>query len=161
VGTLKNKYPYIKLILVGPCLNKNYRALLEEEARKAGIDVCFLGSIKPSEMHRMYWLGDCFVLPTQFPEAFGLVNIEAMASGLPVIASNRGGIPEILHSANGILVEDYQNAAAFSQAIEKIIRFPSQRRDMEKRGLERAQHFSWENAAQRYCQFYEQLIIST
>ena len=161
VGTLKNKYPYIKLILIGPCLNKNYRTLLEQEGKNAGIDIRFIGSIEPSDMHRMYWLGDCFVLPTQFHEAFGLVNIEAMASGLPVIASNRGGVPEILHSESGILIEDYQNEEAFRQAIEQIIRFPSQRREMEKIGLDRAQHFSWENAAQRYCHFYEQLIIST
>jgi spore coat protein SA len=161
VGTLKNKYPYIKLILVGPCSNKKYRSLLIDEGKKAGIDICFTGPVKPSEMHRMYWLGDCFVLPTQFHEAFGLVNIEAMASGLPVIASNRGGVPEILNSSHGILVDDYQNARAFSQAIENMIRFPSQRKGLIKKGLVWVQQFSWEKAAERYCQFYEQLITST
>lgn len=161
VGTLKNKYPYIKLILVGPCFNTKYRTLLENEGKKAGIEIRFIGSVEPSEMHRTYWLGDCFVLPTQFLEAFGLVNIEAMASGLPVIASNRGGIPEILDSSNGILVDDYQNESAFSQAIEKVIRFPFRRKRMVKRGLETALRFSWEKAAQQYGHLYEQIINST
>lgn len=158
VGTLKKKYPYIKLILVGPCRNQNYRSYLQEEAQKADIELTFLGPVKASEMHMIYWLGDCFVLPTQFLEAFGLVNIEAMASGIPVIASNRGGIPEIIQNDHGILVDEYQNEHAFSQAIENILQHPSLAHKKVEKALERAANFCWEKVAERYHAFYEQLI---
>ena len=76
-----------RLLLVGSLNNHSYRKRLIQEAIKAKADMRIIGFKSPSEMQRAYWLGDVFVCPTQMKEAFGLVNVEAMASGLPVIAS--------------------------------------------------------------------------
>ena len=105
---LQKQTPAIRVILVGPS-SKSYRNELNRLARKLDVPLTFTGNMPPSIMHQAYWLGDCFICPTQFKEAFGLVNVEAMASGLPVIASHRGGIPEILNGQNGITICDYQN----------------------------------------------------
>jgi spore coat protein SA len=124
LGDVRKKYRCVRLIIVGPCISKKYKTRLQNEAQLAGVSVKFFKAVKPSAIHRMYWIGHCFVCPTQLPEAFGLVNVEAMACGLPVIASRRGGIPEIISESSGILIDDYENPQAFAKAILKVMSSP-------------------------------------
>lgn len=150
----RKKYPFLRVVLVGPSSPK-YRDKLTTLARKLQLPLTFVGEMSPSSMHRAYWLGDCFVSPTQFNEAFGLVNVEAMASGLPVIASHRGGIPEIISKRNGITIRDYRNPKAFSQAINRLIASPAMRRKFIVAGFHTArQRFSWSLVAAEYHRFY-------
>jgi spore coat protein SA len=155
VGHVRKKHPFVKLIIVGPCLSKDYKAKLLALAKQEKVPVHFFNKIKPSSMHRVYRLGNCFVCPTQFPEAFGLVNVEAMSNGLPVIASRRGGIPEIIDETSGILVDDYKNPQAFAFAIEQIIASPLLADSLAKKGREVVlQKFDWDMTASRYHDFY-------
>jgi glycosyltransferase involved in cell wall biosynthesis len=83
------------------------------------------------------------------PEPFGLVLIEAMAHGKPIVASRLGGIPEIVvHDQTGILCEP-NNQQDFVQTLLKLIREPELRREMGRRGQKRVQeNFSIEKAAE-------------
>ncbi|WP_019122739.1 glycosyltransferase family 4 protein [Brevibacillus massiliensis] len=153
-GIVKQKIPSVRLILVGRC-SKPYKQFLKQTAKKSGVDIRFLGKVSPADIHQIYWLGDCFVCPTQFKEAFGLVNVEAMASGLPVVASKRGGIPEIINPQNGILVRDYTNPQEFAKAIEKLILTPSLADTLAAEAqLTVHNHFDWAMAAARYEEIY-------
>ncbi|WP_052947611.1 glycosyltransferase family 4 protein [Aneurinibacillus tyrosinisolvens] len=158
-GYVREKYPFVRLLIAGPCNSEKYKARLMAEAQRCRVPVRFIGPVKPHRMHKVYWLGDCFVCPTQYEEAFGLVNVEAMASRLPVIASRRGGIPEIIDEQTGILVADYQDPAAFARAIERIITMPTFGRVLSK-GAERkaAQQFDWDNVSGSYDRFYSGLL---
>lgn len=90
--------PRLLLIGDGPS-----RAELEEMAKKLGLAAIFTG--RRLDMERMYSAMDVFLFPSICRESFGMVVIEAMASGLPVIASSVGGVPEIVKNGeNGILV---------------------------------------------------------
>jgi glycosyltransferase involved in cell wall biosynthesis len=97
------------------------RAELEEQSEKLGLagEVKFLGRISREEMQREMQGSNCFVLPTRY-EAFGAVLIEAMASGLPVIATRSGGPDTIVTKENGLLI-DPGSAAQLAEAMEQII----------------------------------------
>ncbi|SDC95851.1 Glycosyltransferase involved in cell wall bisynthesis [Paenibacillus sp. UNCCL117] len=111
-----------KLIIAGKG-RKSYIAKLRLQANKLRVPMMFLGSIPHTKIHQIYRLADCFVCPSQKHEAFGLVNVEAMASGVPVIASNIGGIKEIVaHGDNGYLVNNYTNDSSFAYYITKWLK---------------------------------------
>jgi glycosyltransferase involved in cell wall biosynthesis len=81
------------------------------------------------DWHRLYERADIFVLPTRF-DAFGLVFVEAIASGLPVIATNINAIPEIItHHESGLLVEP-GDTHCLAEAIRALVDDPDKRRSM-------------------------------
>ena len=87
---------------------------------------------------------DIFCCPSIWQEPFGMVNVEAMATGLPVVATRMGGIPEIFENGGALLVPP-NNAAAIADAIERLIANPEERRRIGEAGLRSfRQHFSWE-----------------
>jgi glycosyltransferase involved in cell wall biosynthesis len=79
----------------------------------------FLGRISREEMQKEMQMSSCFVLPTRY-EAFGAVLIEAMATGLPVIATRSGGPDSIVTPENGILV-DTEDPEQLARAMEEIM----------------------------------------
>ena len=118
VHRLMEKYPNVRLIFVGDGPDRNR---LEQEAQRLSMHhkVIFPGERK--DMERMYAAMDIFVLPSTCREAFGMVLIEAMAMGKPVIATPMGGIPEIVDDkVNGILVPP-QDPGAIAHAIVTYI----------------------------------------
>lgn len=98
------------------------RAELESKSEELGLgdEVDFLGRISRDEMEKEMQGANCFVLPTRY-EAFGVVLIEAMASGLPVIATRSGGPDSILTPENGLLV-DVDDAGQLAIAMKQIMK---------------------------------------
>lgn len=97
------------------------REELEQQAIKLGISdrVTFLGRLTREEMQKEMQGANCFVLPSRY-EAFGVVLIEAMATGLPVIATRSGGPDFIVTPENGLLIEP-ENADQLSVAMEQVM----------------------------------------
>jgi len=97
------------------------RSDLEQQAGALGVSdkVNFLGRLSREEMLTELQSANCFVLPTRY-EAFGVVLIEAMATGLPVIATRSGGPDSIVTKENGILIER-ENAAELAWAMHQIM----------------------------------------
>jgi N-acetyl-alpha-D-glucosaminyl L-malate synthase BshA len=105
-----------KLLLVG---DGPERPMAEELCRELGIcdDVRFVG--KQQDMEEIYAIADLFLLPSEY-ESFGLSALEAMAAGTPVIATNAGGLPEIVsHGVNGFLgnIGDVESMGDFGKII--------------------------------------------
>jgi starch synthase len=126
------------------------------------------------ELASFYSHATVFVCPSVY-EPFGLINLEAMACGTPVVASRVGGIPEVVvEGVTGLLVEvdsgeggDYEpkNPEAFSlrlaEAIRSLLQDPHRAKAMGAAGLRRVEeHFSWDRIAARTLNFYEELIAS-
>lgn len=128
-----------------------YISSIKRLAQQLHIRLTFTGYIPPTHIHQIYQLADVFVCPTKYHEGVPLVNSEAMASGIPVVASRRGGIPEMIqHNHNGILVTDYINPIAFAHAISRILRSRALARRLATNGRRRVvQKFSWDAAAIR------------
>jgi glycosyltransferase involved in cell wall biosynthesis len=118
---LCGRYPDLKLMYVGDGLE---REALKSESRALNLEdrVIFTGFRE--DMEKLYASMDLFILPSTCEEAFGRVLIEAMASGKPVIATETGGIPEIItDQVNGLLIPR-KDELAISDAIEKCITNP-------------------------------------
>ena len=127
-----------------------YLRQLKSLARRLGVRVTFLGNIPHEDIHGLYQAADCFICPSQRHESFGLVNVEAMASGLPVIASNNGGIREIIDSGyNGYLVKRYREPGAFANRLLQIGRNPALAARIGIQGRNDAlQMFEWQHTAE-------------
>lgn len=92
------------------------RASLKAQAERLGLKaVRFLGNVSQQELCRLYNSADTSIVPSR-REPFGLVAIEAMACGIPVIASNEGGLPDFVNNEVGALVEP-ENPEALAEAV--------------------------------------------
>lgn len=107
--------------------------------------VKLLGHIPREELAKRYALSDIFVLPTRF-ESFGIVLLEAMASGLPIIATNTTAVPELVRNGvNGILVPP-EDPIELSRAISDLIDDDEKRVMMSKNSLRlsRSIYYTWD-----------------
>lgn len=98
-----------------------------------------------------------FVLPS-FEEGFGLPALEAMASGVPVVASNRGSLPEVVGDA-GLLVNP-DDAEALASAIGRLLSEPGLWQTLRQHGLDRARQFSWDQTARDLHRAYQDAVTA-
>lgn len=120
----------------------------------------FIESYPYHKMHEMFNMADIFVLPSistrSWKEQFGMVLIEAMACGLPVISTHSGSIPEVVGDA-GILVQS-NDPGALSGAIVKLLQDDILRRELSIKGRERAiNEFDSQKIAHRFGLLFEEL----
>ncbi|MCK9909254.1 glycosyltransferase family 4 protein, partial [Microbacteriaceae bacterium K1510] len=149
-AVLKKRYPRIRIVAVGaswPGVGRQtpYMRKVRLLSQRLQVPIRFTGYVPPARIHDMYHLGDVFVCPTQFREGFATVNSEAMASGIPVVASNRGGIREVVqHGKSGLLVNAHASPAAFARAIREIKASPALAQRLANGGRQRiVSQFSW------------------
>ena len=93
-------------------------------------------------------------------EQFGRMLIEAMACGVPVLASRSGEIPHVLGDA-GILLPE-ADVEAWATALGRVLADPAERRDLADRGLRRARtEFAWSVVARRHVEFFDGLVAGS
>jgi glycosyltransferase involved in cell wall biosynthesis len=138
------------------------RPRLEARARELGLAdrVVFRGRIGDAELRRAYESADVFVLPAVLDsrgdtEGLGVVLLEAMNYGVPVVASRTGGIVDIVvDGETGILVPP-GDAAALAGALRKVLEDPARARLLGEAGRRRlAEQFSWDAILERYEAVY-------
>ena len=103
-------------------------------------EIRFLGHVGEAMLPSLYAGAASFVFPSLY-EGFGLPLLEAMASGVPVIASNRASVPEVMGDAGQSLEPDSPEDTAAK--ITALLDDPSARVAMGQRGVERAAGFTW------------------
>jgi glycosyltransferase involved in cell wall biosynthesis len=119
--------------------------------------VHFSGYIPAEDLPIVYNLADVFVYPSLY-EGFGLPPLEAMACGTPVITTAVSSMPEHVGEA-GLLIPPQDEAALF-QALVTILQDPDLRRELSKKGPERAAQFSWNRTAQETLNVYRRVQSS-
>jgi N-acetyl-alpha-D-glucosaminyl L-malate synthase BshA len=143
-----------KLVMVGDGPEK---AAAEHLARELGVDrdVLFLGN--QDCMEELLPLADIFLLPSS-SESFGLVALEAMSAEVPVVASNIGGIPEVVeHGVTGFLHAP-DNLAGFVASTLRLLTHERLRRTMGRRGRRAArERFDVDDMVDRYIRVYDSL----
>ena len=139
----------MKLIMAGIVQDVAYYKKYIEPA--LGGDISYIGSVGPEDRDRV--LGNAYALlhPIHFNEPFGLSIVEAMACGTPVLAFNRGSMPEIIQNGvNGFIVADAEEMAAKIAEVKKIPRAAC-RQTVESR-------FSQEKMVKEYIGVYQEIL---
>ena len=109
-----------------------------------------------SDMALIYSALDCVAAPSRW-EGFGLMLIEAMAAGKPIIAARAGAIPEVIIEDQTALLVPPENAAELAAAMIRLGRDGAMRRSFGLAGLERQKAFSWQAAADKLASVYRRI----
>jgi glycosyltransferase involved in cell wall biosynthesis len=156
-ATLRGRYPGIRLVIAGDGFE---RPELERLAGELGIaDVTtFLGWVPNEDLPKYFRSAAVSVIPS-LEEGFGIPAAEAMGCETPVIASDAGGLPEVVeHEVTGLIVPR-GDANALAAALDRLLGDPALRRRMGKAGRERALRlFDWDRTAAELEQVYEKLL---
>ena len=114
--------------------------------------VTFAGFVPDDDLALLYNAAAMLVLPSK-GEGFGLPVVEAMASGLPVIASDRNSLPEVLGGAG--MLFDPNSDDALAACMLRLLREPDLRTDLRARGLVRAGAYTWSAGAETMVRVLE------
>lgn len=129
---------------------------LEKMSRELGVKMTLLGY---ENLKKVLAESAVLVLPSR-AEGFGLVLLEAMSAGVPVVATNVGGIPEIIENEkNGLLVEK-EDAAALAGAIVRVLEDEKLRNKLILEGRKTAEKFSWTRMADEIDSLYREISAS-
>ncbi len=143
--------PEARLLIVGRTTGARFWDNVEELKACAESDtrtsdrIVFTGEITDIEMAELFAVADALVFPSLW-EGFGLPALEAMSCGTPVIAADRGSLPEVVGDAG--LFFDPENTAALAAEVIQLLTNDALRRDLAANALVRASQFTWDRAAE-------------
>ena len=153
---LVRAYPQLKhnLVLVGK--PTWFSDKVREAARESGVGerIQFLGFVSDADLLQLYNSCDCFVFPS-FYEGFGFPALEAMACGQAVICSDASALPEVVDGAS-ILFDPYA-IDEMVRAIADVLLDGELRARLQRLGLRRAAHFSWQKTAEKTLEAFHQV----
>ncbi len=154
---MKSARPDARLVIVGGYderQKRGYQRWVDETGLR---DVVFTGFAPLEKLPRYHHSSHIFCAPNTGNESQGIILLEAMAAGLPVVATNIEGFAGVItHGVEGLLVRP-KDSDALTEALLDLARNVGMRREMGAKGSERAQHFSWERVSQRVLSYYERL----
>jgi spore coat protein SA len=127
----------------------DYVAYVRALAARAPIPVVTTGYVPADEVHQWFWAGDIFVCASLWEEPLARVHYEAMAAGLPIITTNRGGNPEVVSGmGNGLVVDRPEDPAAMAAAISTLLSDSGKRNSMGSTGRALAEErYGWSRVA--------------
>ncbi|MGA1602334.1 MAG: glycosyltransferase family 4 protein [Prochlorothrix sp.] len=163
----RNTVSKLRLIIVGGSDPKRSdgaeRQRIEQITQHLGLSDCttFAGQVGHDQLPLYYAAADVCVVPSHY-EPFGLVAIEAMACGAPVVASDVGGLKfTVVPEETGLLAPP-KDETAFSHAIERILADKAWAEQLRRNATQRVQdHFSWDGVAGQLSDLYRHLLASS
>ena len=126
---------------------------VEQSPRRADIDLA--GYVSAAQLEALYARAAVFAFPS-LDEGFGMPVLDAMARGVPVVASGRSAIPEV--AGDAALLIDPENVEELSAALLRLADDPALREELSRRGRERAEAFSWPATVERTWNVYQELL---
>jgi phosphatidylinositol alpha-mannosyltransferase len=121
-------------------------------------DVVFAGYVASEDLPRYYQACDVFCAPNTGQESFGIVLLEAMAAGAPIVASDIPGYRDVVvHGEHGLLVEP-QNPGAISDAVCRLLSSPELRASMRQAGPATARDYDWPRVASQVLDYYDEVL---
>ncbi len=166
---LLKQNPKIHLLCIGPVTNRSYADSLKSEAVRLGVEdhltIVEGLAYQDKSLVDAYHAASCFVLPS-LHEPFGMVVLEAWASGLPVAVSHRGGLVALVEDAKTGLFFDPSALASDPQSISSVLGRLSVdsalQGDLAKAGLETAtESYSWDSITTRLIAIYQRVYENT
>lgn len=155
-AALVKENPKLKHHLVFAGKDTWFGARVREAARHSGVAdrIHFTGFVTDDDLLQLYNGCDCFVFPSYY-EGFGIPILEAMACGRAVVCANTSSMPEVADGA-GLLFDPYRTSE-ITRAMADVLLDNELRARMERLGLQRATHFSWQKTAQMTLGVYREV----
>ena len=158
VAAMHSEFPTLRLEIAG---SGPQRSKLEEEVARAGLiqKVQFLGWI--DDLNKVLPGWDVFVMPS-LEEGFPIAALDAMAAGVPVIASAVGGVPELIEDGQTGWLVPPRDADALASRLRLLLRDPSARVKMGAAGFTRVRdHFNAKQMTAKIAHLYDELLLET
>ncbi len=154
---VKKEVPNSRLIVVGP--GTRLRKKYEKRVRHNHLeDVVFVGYTPYEELPRYYKTADVFCSPATGRESFGIVLLEAMAVGKPIVATNIEGYASVItHGKEGLLAPP-KDDKELARALISLMTDESLRQQMAAKGMITAQEYNWEKIARRVFDYYVRIL---
>lgn len=150
---LKKKYPFLRLIVVG---DGDQKAKARQFVRDYKIkDVFFEGAASDKKLPSYYASADIFCSPATEAESFGIVLLEAMAVGLPVVAFANKGYRQVLKGFGEHGLVPSKNVKSLIKKIEILIEDQKLRKSLSSWGRKEVKKYSWKKVASRVLAFYK------
>ncbi len=156
------RHPDAALVLVGSKWYSDekvsdYVAYVRALAARSPVRVVTTGFVAPEEVHRWFTAGDIFVCASQWEEPLARVHYEAMAAGLPIVTTARGGNPEVVEGAgNGVVVDRPDEPQVMAAAINWLLGSADRRRRMGLTGRKLAEErYSWGRVAGEVAEVWD------
>ncbi len=157
---LKPRFPDLKVVLAGDGFERPELARLAADLGIAQ-DVTFLGWVPNTDLPPYYRAAAVSVIPS-LEEGFGIPAAEAMGCEVAVVASDAGGLPEVVEDGVTGLVVPRGDSGALAQAIGTLLQDPERRRVMGQAGRQRALRlFDWDRSAEQFEQLYREIGVRT
>lgn len=155
-GTVRQAVPQARLIVVGGGSGlKHYRSFV---GPRASDDIVFAGPVAEADLPRYYHTADVFCAPSTGQESFGIVLLEAMAAGKPIVSTAIPGYQQVLtHGQEGLLVPP-KHADRLAGALVEVLRAPALRERLGEQGRRTAASYSWERVADQVLDYYAETI---
>jgi len=153
---VKIHIPNAKLFIIG---RGDFQPYLEDLAKELGIysDTTFFGYVSEEEKVRLLARSWC-VVNTSMKEGWGITNIEANASGTPVISANSPGLRDSVAVGKSGLLYEYGNIDELAEKIKLVLSNDDERRKLSTGAIEWAKSFSWDTSAKHMLELIEKVL---
>ncbi len=154
---VKPQFPESRLLVVGP--GTRLRKRYERWVAKVGLeDVVFVGGVSNEEVPRYFQTADIYCGPATGRESFGIVLLEAMALGKPVVATNIPGYASVATDGEDALLVPPRDYNRLAEALRRMMSDEGLRKEIGARGRATAERYSWDIVADRILDCYQRAI---
>ena len=157
MAPVQERVPGVQLVIVGGGPD---RAAIEALARELNVHVVFAGRVSDADLPGYYQAADVVCSPALGDESFGLVLLEAMAAGRPIVATNIAGYAELLGPAGSARLVDVDDPASLAREICAVLTDSALARALGERGAIAARRYDWTVVARRLEEIYHAAIGS-
>ena len=154
----KREMPNIRLIAVGPSAEKNMRRYQNFVDTHALDDIHFVGYVSKEDLARYYRSCDVFCAPSTGGESFGIILLEAMASGKAILASDIDGYRAVINSGSEGLLVPPKDDEQLADALVELLHDAELREEMGRHGLVTVRQYSWEKIGGRVLDYYKAVL---
>jgi len=155
---IQKAFPETRLMVVG-AYDKEDKEPFVLYAREHRLrDVRFIGPVSEDDLPRYYRTCHVFCAPSTGFESFGIILLEAMAAGRPIVASDIDGYRGVLEDGKEGLLVQPEDARLLADALVRLLKDPALRERMGRQGQAKATGYSWDKVAQQVLGYYRELL---
>jgi phosphatidylinositol alpha-mannosyltransferase len=153
---IRRQHPQVRLLIAGPGEPADALKKLSREDRAS---VTVLGMVAPQDKASVLASGTIYIAPNTGGESFGIVLLEAMASGTPVVASDLEAFKRVLDNGKAGITFENENSADLARVVSELLSDPARCAELSAEGKLRAAEFDWSVVAERIIDVYESIRV--